>query len=163
MAKKNFLADFEFKKFDNLSSGLEIPTTNSLKGSVNHEVEKKPKIEPVEKVVLKKKKQVELPKLNYKKKEVKPLVHVVPTSPKNSVVDTYKPIFVVPTFLKKTDLGFDKNELALLSKEEKILFLAMRGWTLKVERRRNGLFHYATKYINRKKQRIYLGSINNSV
>jgi hypothetical protein len=30
---------------------------------------------------------------------------------------------------------------------------------MKVEPRGNGFYHYATRYVNRKKKRIYLGSV----
>ena len=42
----------------------------------------------------------------------------------------------------------------------KIIYLSLRGWALKVKGRGNGLYRFATKYINRKKKSIYLGSVN---
>ena len=74
---------------------------------------------------------------------------------------------VVPTNAPKkqtiVDSDINLSEFgALKTKDDKVLYLAMRGWSLKVEQRRNAFFHYATKYISRKKKRIYLGSINES-
>jgi hypothetical protein len=178
MTKKNLLGDFEFKKFDNLNNGIEIPVSNSLK--VNKESEQKntvptntKRVVPTNRVeqrkeVSKKEKTtpIDLPNFNYKGKEkVKPLVNVVPTSKVKSVVPTNKAKNVVPTNEPKkqkiVDSDIDLAEYgALETKQEKVLYLAMRGWSLKVEQRRNAFFHYATKYISRKKKRIYLGSIN---
>lgn len=160
--KKDFLVDFSFSKFENLSGGIEIPISNSLKtakGTIpgnstiddgqqsqgeneqvqSHRARSKPKS----------KAKVEIPVLNYSNKGVRAMVNVVPTS-------------VVPTPKRESikDADIDVLELgSLTTKEEKVLYLAMRGWSLKVEQRRNGLYHYATKYIKRKKQRIYLGPI----
>lgn len=191
MAKKDLLGDFEFKKFDNLSNGIEIPVTNSLKAK-KETVQKSVVPTPVvptkrveeKKVLLKERKSpIELPNFNYKgKEEIKPLINVVPTSspkkvvPTNipKVVPTIPPKNVVPTsFPKKVvltnapkkqtivDSDINLSEYgALKTKDEKVVYLAMRGWSLKTEQRRNALFHYATKYILRKKKRIYLGSVN---
>jgi hypothetical protein len=49
---------------------------------------------------------------------------------------------------------------ALQTKQDKIVYLSMRGWSLKVEVRGNTLYHYATRYVNRRKKRLYLGSVN---
>ena len=201
MAKKNLLGDFEFKKFDNLSNGLEIPTTNSLK--VKKETEDRnvvpTSVVPTKSVEQKKvspkdiKKPIELPNFDYKGKDVRPMVNVVPTSSPKKVVPTTKKVVptipkvvptipkvvptmpkVVPTMPKIVPANAPKKQTivdsdinlaeygALKTKDEKVLYLAMRGWSLKVEQRRNAFFHYATKYISRKKKRIYLGSVNES-
>jgi len=183
--KKNLLGNFSMKKLEGLSNGIEIPTTNSLKQTVSEDVPTKdisssqksnksierPKSSP------KRKNQVVLPKeMSFKGKGVELMVNVVPTSSEDAVptfddndVPTSKPIPVPTKFkdlvkkkkTKKLDLDFDKQEFgALQTKEEKVTYLAMRGWSLKVEQRGNSLYHYATKYVNRKKQRVYLGSIN---
>jgi hypothetical protein len=173
MAKKNLLGDFEFKKFDNLSNGIEIPVTNSLKAN-KETVQKNVVPTPVvptkrveEKKVLPKERKspIDLPNFNYKgKEEIKPLINVVPTSSPKKVVPTNIPKVVPTNALKKqaiVDSDINLSEYgALKTKDEKVLYLAMRGWSLKVEQRRNALFHYATKYISRKKKRIYLGSVN---
>lgn len=178
MAKKNLLGDFEFKKFDNLNNGIEIPITNSLKVKKESEQKNVVPTKPVEqkKVVSKEEKRtpIDLPNFNYRDKEqIKPLVNVVPTSSPKKVVPTSTQK-VVPTMSKVVPTNAPKKQTivdsdinlseygALKTKDEKVLYLAMRGWSLKVEQRRNAFFHYATKYISRKKKRIYLGSINQS-
>jgi hypothetical protein len=55
------------------------------------------------------------------------------------------------------DTTIDKSYLESLPKSEKLLYVANRGWRLNTELRGNQLYDYAVKYINRKKQRIYLG------
>jgi hypothetical protein len=159
--KKNFLEDFEFKKLENLSNGLEIPITNPLKQEKTalgaKEIQQRPIDNREAEKPLKtnlKGHNVELPSFDYKHKEVKPMINVVPTS-KAGKREQGK-----PERQSITNYGFDKEEFgALTTKEDKVIYLAMRGWSLKVEQRRNALFHYATKYINRKKKRIYLGSV----
>lgn len=162
MAKKNLLGDFEFKKFDNLNNGIEIPVSNSLKVKKEAEQKNDVSIKPLEqkKVVQKEERRIpiELPNFDYKGKDIKPLVNVVPTSSPTKVLPTNTP-------KKQTIIDSDINLSeygALKTKDEKVLYLAMRGWSLKVEQRRNAFFHYATKYISRKKKRIYLGSVNQS-
>lgn len=183
--KKNLLGNFSMKKLEGLSNGIEIPTTNSLKQTISEDVptkdisSSKKSNKPVEslKSTPKRKKRLVLPKeMSFKGKGVELMVNVVPTSGKDTVptfedndVPASKPVSVPTKFkdlvkkkkTKKLDLDFDKQEFgALKTKEEKVTYLAMRGWSLKVEQRGNSLYHYATKYINRKKQRVYLGSIN---
>jgi hypothetical protein len=161
--KKDFLADFEFKKLDNLSQGLEIPISNPLKttkidlsGSNSIKASPIPLIELKSNNEPKNGKEINIPEFDYKNKNIEPLINVVPTSKKEIKVKIIKT-------QKSIDLGFDKEEFgAIPTKIEKVMFLAMRGWSLKVEQRRNALFHYATKYIARKKRRIYLGSVNSS-
>ena len=55
------------------------------------------------------------------------------------------------------DSTIDKVFLDSLSKSEKLLYVANRGWRLSTEVRGNQVYDYAVKYINRKKHRIYLG------
>ena len=162
MAKKNLLGDFEFKKLDGLNNGIDIPTTNSLKNAnARHElsadIPEKKTADKKKNLKVKKSQKIELPDFDYKDKKISAMINVVPTSfPKKDVVPTS-----LPKKQKITDFEIDSSEYAALkNKEDKVLYLAMRGWSLKVEMRRNTLFHYATKYIKRKKQRIYLGSIN---
>ena len=110
MAKKDLLGDFEFKKFDNLSNGIEIPVTNSLKAK-KETVQKNVVPTPVvptkrveEKKVLSKERKspIDLPNFNYKgKEEIKPLINVVPTSSPKKVVPTSSPKKVVPTNIPK--------------------------------------------------------------
>lgn len=199
MAKKNLLGDFAFEQFKGIDNGLEIPTTNSLKSEPVHEkIVPKPVLSKkvAEEKKAKRKETIVLPEPQYKGKEVKPLVNVVPTSSSSSdykykhsptkspskvvptppkvvntspkvvptspkVVNTPPKVVNTPKRQKIVDSDINLSELgALKTKDEKVVYLAMRGWNLKVEQRRNTLYHYATKYIGRKKTRIYLGSIN---
>lgn len=189
MAKKNLLGSFEFKKLEGLTNGIKIPISNSLKQDDKSKIVV-PTNEPIEKKVKKpvnvakssskatKTNEATLPRnYNFEGKGVKQMVNVVPTAEKvvptktaKKVLPT-KPTKQLSTSLdkpKKEKISFDTSDLdlqefgAIESKQEKALYLAMRGWSLKVEQRRQTLYHYATKYIKRKKQRIYLGSINNN-
>ena len=179
MAKKNLLHGFVFKKLDEISNGLMIPTGNA-------KTEPVPKVElPLDPVYTPPVKQVAKPitkrvaplqKLEIDNKAFTPMINVVPTiNPTN--VPTNDPV-VVPTKEQKfkrlsrkakqrvthEDLNWDELS-ALPTKQDKIVYLSMRGWSLKTEMRNNTLFHYATKYIRNSigdldKKRLYLGSVN---
>lgn len=186
MAKKDLLGGFEFKKLDGLNNGIDIPMSNSLKEikleKINEPVNKASEL-PKNKVETKlykankepKVSKVSLPRdFDFKGKGIEPMINVVPTSQKvvytkPKVVPT-KPK-VVPTNQVLEDVvpkkvriegHFNETEYgALTTKQEQVAYLANRGWSLRVETRRNTMYHYAIKYINRKKERIYLGTINN--
>jgi hypothetical protein len=98
-------------------------------------------------------------------------VNNVPTKP---VPTNHVPTNHVPTFKNtesqlvvgdvkrlitsvEIDSTIDKAFLDSLPKSEKLLYVANRGWRLSTEIRGNQVYDYAVKYINRKKQRIYLG------
>ena len=103
-------------------------------------------------------------------------VNTVPTKsvPVNAVPTRSVPTNNVPTFKNteiqvvtndikrlitsvEIDSTIDKAILDSLSKSEKLLYVANRGWRLSTEVRGNQVYDYAVKYINRKKHRIYLG------
>ena len=103
-------------------------------------------------------------------------VKSVPTKPVpvNNVPINHVPTNHVPTFKStesqlvvgdvkrlitsvEIDSTIDKAFLDSLPKSEKLLYVANRGWRLSTEIRGNQVYDYAVKYINRKKQRIYLG------
>ena len=103
-------------------------------------------------------------------------VKSVPTKPVpvNNVPTNHVPTNHVPTFKStesqlvtgdvkrlitsvEIDSTIDKVFLDSLPKSEKLLYVANRGWRLSTEIRGNQVYDYAVKYINRKKQRIYLG------
>ena len=80
---------------------------------------------------------------------------VVPTQePKYKGLTRRQKQRILPEDLNMSEYG------ALATKQEKITYLAMRGWSLKEEIRGNTFYHYATRYVNRKKKRLYLGSVN---
>ena len=108
-------------------------------------------------------------------------VNTVPTKsvPVNTVPTKSVPTNLVPTLQKpvnkeivsvntnildrkvliksvEIDNSIDMELLASMTNEDKLMYLVQRGWRLSTELRGNQLYDYATKYIQRKKQRIYL-------
>jgi hypothetical protein len=174
MAKKNLLNGFKLEKLPEISNGLIIPTGNDTRPKAVA-----PKAPPIQESV----RQAPRPATarqpqphNFKKLEVDskaftPMTNVVPTIQNNSV-PTNKPVVVPQDEPKYKRLSRRKRQRitpedlnleefgALKSKQERITYLALRGWSLKVEARGNGFYHYATRYVNRRKKRLYLGSIN---
>jgi hypothetical protein len=57
----------------------------------------------------------------------------------------------------KIDNTLNEDLLNSLNKNDKINYLARRGWRISCEVRKNQPYDYAVKYINRQKKRIYLG------
>jgi hypothetical protein len=98
-------------------------------------------------------------------------VNTVPTKPvpTNSVPTNYVPTFKSTDYQSFTndiktlitsievDNSIDEVVFKSLSKVDKLVYLATRGWRLSIEMRGNKAYDYAVKYINRKKFRIYLG------
>ncbi|MEN9918713.1 MAG: hypothetical protein RL662_1149 [Bacteroidota bacterium] len=185
MAKKDLLKGFEFKKLDGLNNGIDIPISNSLKDTkiekinepisqIDKSSQNKANNKPIKAEKEPKVSTITLPRdFDFKGKGIEPMVNVVPTPQK--VVYTAPKVVptkskVVPTnedevIPKKIRIAGHFNEVeygALMTKQEQISYLANRGWSLRTETRRNTLYHYAIKYINRKKERIYIGSINNT-
>jgi hypothetical protein len=174
MAKKNLLGGFKFKKLPEISNGLMIPVGNDVKQEeevqTSHQIsepikqEQKPRIVPQAQ-------SHNFGKLNIDSQAFTPMTNVVPTIEGNDV-PTNKPV-IVPTNEPKfkglsrrarqrvthEDLNMAEYG-ALQTKQDKIVYLSMRGWSLKIEIRGNTLYHYATCYVNRKKKRLYLGSVN---
>jgi hypothetical protein len=152
--KRNPLDDFKLT-FDGLNNGIEIPISNSLR-SVKKEIpntrdSNAGRIQgsnPAGVTDKLNKNKVVIPSFDFTDKKVETMVNVVPTSGNKKKKES------------KLDVDFNLERYSVLTKTEKIVFLAKEGWSLKVERRRNTFYHYATKYIERKKKRIYLGSIN---
>lgn len=172
MTKKNLLHGFKLEKLPEISNGLIIPTGNDTRPK---QVAQAPPITvPVRQAP--KPKTVRQPtKHNFGKLEVDseaftPMTNVVPTI-EGIHVPTIKPVIVPerePKFkglsrrarqrITHEDLNLEEFG-ALKSKQERITYLALRGWSMKVEPRGNGFYHYATRYVNRKKKRLYLGSV----
>lgn len=174
MEKKNLLNGFKLEKIPEISNGLIIPTGNDTRPK---QIVQTPSIpEPVRQVPKPKIKIVRQPqnhnfgKINVDSQAFTPMTNVVPTIGDNSV-PTNKPVIVPenePKFkglsrrarqrITPEDLNMEEFG-ALKSKQERITYLALRGWSMKVEPRGNGFYHYATRYVNRKKKRLYLGSV----
>ena len=177
MAKKNLLGGFKFEKLPEISNGLIIPTGNNATPKQVITIAP-PFPEPLRQAP--KSKIVRQPpnhnfgKLNVDSHAFTPMTNVVPTI-EDINVPTNKPVIVAEQKFKRLsrkakqrvtheDLNWDELS-ALPTKQDKIIYLSMRGWSLKTEMRNNTLFHYATKYIRNAigkldKKRIYLGSIN---
>lgn len=165
MAKKDLssmLGNFTFAKVPEITDGLVIPTGNATRPRPEPIM-----AEPVEPIAAPKakkaKKVTNVPtfeKLDIDAQAFTPMTNVVPTLSK-MVVPTPKLKGVSRQAKQRiTHQDLDLEAIAALpTKQEKAFYLAMRGWSLKVEPRGNGFYHYATKYIQRKKKRFYLGSI----
>lgn len=178
MGKKNLLNGFKLEKLPEISNGLIIPTGNDIRPK--QIVQAQPASEPVRQAP--KPKTVRQPpnhnfgKLDVDFKAFMPMTNVVPTIEGNSV-PINKPV-IVPTNKPKfkglsrrakqrvTHLDMNVEEFgALPTKQDKIVYLSMRGWSLKTEARGNNLYHYATKYVRNEegkldKKRLSLGSVN---
>jgi len=61
------------------------------------------------------------------------------------------------TWKSRVDVDIDLEKLQTLDMTGKITYLALCGWRIEKEMRSGNYYLYAIKYINRKKQRIYLG------
>ena len=181
MEKKSKLNGFVFKKLDEISNGLQIPTGNAIRQQAppppkefieepvyNHPT---PVRQQVAKPTSSKPRVAPFRKLDIDNTSFTPMTNIVPTIQPVSVptnvsvvVPTQEPKYkgltrrqkqrILPEDLNMSEYG------ALATKQEKINYLAMRGWSLKEEIRGNTFYHYATKYIKRKKKRFYLGSVN---
>ena len=180
MAKKSKLNGFVFKKLDEISNGLKIPMGNAIRqqappppkefieepvyippAPVRQQVAKptsKPRIAPFR-------------KLDIDSTLFTPMTNIVPTIqpvsvPTNElvVVPTQEPTYKGLTRRQKQRVTHEDLDLvefaAQVTIHDKIIYLSLRGWALKVKERGNGLYRFATKYINRKKKSIYLGSVN---
>ena len=175
MAKKNLLGGFKFEKLPEISNGLIIPTGNDTRPK--QVVQAAPPISETVRQAQQPKTVRQLQNLNFHKLELDsqaftPMTNVVPTIEDIIYVSTNKPVIVPesePKFkglsrrarqrVTHEDLNWEEFG-ALSSKKERITYLALRGWSLKVQRRGNGLYHYATRYVNRNKKSLYLGSVN---
>ena len=174
MAKKNLLGGFKFEKLSEISNGLIIPTGNDTRPQ--QVVQAASPIPETVRQAKELKTIKQLQNLNFRKLELdsqsfEPMTNVVPTI-EDIYVSTNKPVIVPesePKFkglsrrarqrVTHEDLNWEEFG-ALSSKKERITYLALRGWSLKVQRRGNGLYHYATRYVNRNKKSLYLGSVN---
>ena len=179
MAKKNLLSGFKFEKLPEISNGLMIPVGNDLRPKQAEVLTSPPIPEPVRqaqksKTVQQQPRSHNFGKLTIDSQAFTPMTNVVPTI-EGVHVPTTKPV-IVPTNESKfkglsrrarqrvTHEDMNMAEYgALQTKQEKIVYLSLRGWSLKVEHRGNALFHYATRYINRKKKRLYIGAVSKDV
>jgi hypothetical protein len=175
MAKKNLLGGFKFQKLPEISNGLMIPVGNDLRPQQVEAQTSLPISEPVRQApktkITRQPQNHNFGKINVDSQAFTPMTNVVPTI-EGVHVPTNKPV-IVPTDEPKfkglsrsarqrvTHEDMNMAEYgALQSKQEKIVYLSLRGWSLKVETRGNALYHYATRYVNRKKKRLYIGAVS---
>ena len=163
MKSKSKINGFKpFSGYDDISDGLKIPVGKTVEPSPVEPKQTTPKrpIQPFSRV-----------STDIDHKAFTPMTNLVPTIQPVSVptsvpvvVPTQEPKYKGLTRRQKQRIcpeGLNMSEYgALATKPEKITYLAMRGWSLKEEIRGNTFYHYATKYIKRKKKRLYLGSVN---
>ena len=171
MAKqeKNLLSGFSLNNRIKVDNGLKVPTgrEESPKEVVKPPVSSfiKSEMKPTnEKKEAPAKVQEKIKPITLATEGFKPMINIVPTI--DNVVVPTKQKLNIPKREKQRVTADDINLVdygALPTKEEKITYLAKHGWSLKVERRGNNHYHYATKYVNRKKKRMYLNSINSEM
>ena len=147
--KKSKINGFKpFTGYDDISDGLKIPTA---KTAVPKPIIFKPPIQPFGKVEI-------------DNRAFVPMTNLVPTiEPVN--VPTQTPKFkgltrkqkqrVTPEDLNMSEYG------ALPTNKERIAYLALHGWAVRPQQRGNGLFYYATRYVNRKKKSFYVCPVGN--
>ena len=181
MAKKNLLGGFKFKKLPEISNGLMIPVGNDFKQEevvqTSHQIAEPVRHVQKPKTIRQQPRGHNFEKLNIDSEAFMPMTNVVPTI-EDVYVPTNKPIIVPgnkPKFKglsrkarqRVTHENMNLEEFGALStKQDKIVYLSIRGWSIRPEMRNNTLFHYATKYVRNSltgkldKKRLYLGSIN---
>ena len=173
MAKKSKLNGFVFKKLDEISNGLQIPTGNAIRQQEPpppKEIIEEPVYIPPAPVRQQVAKSTSKPKLApFRKLDIDntsftPMTNVVPTIqpvivPKNEPVvvpTTQEPKYKGLTRRQKQRVTHEDLDLvefaAQVTIHDKIIYLSLRGWALKVKEKGNGLYRFATKYINRKKK-----------
>ena len=177
MAKKNLLGGFKFKKLPEISNGLMIPVGNDFKQEelvhTTHQTSEPIKQEQKPKI-LQQPRNHNFGKLDIDSQAFTPMTNVVPTiedihvpTNKPAIVPTNEPKFKGLSRRARQRVTHEDLNMAeygaLQTKQDKIVYLSMRGWSLKVEIRGNTLYHYATHYVNRQKKRLYLGSVNAEV
>lgn len=163
---KQILGNFSFKKVPEITEGLIIPTGNTIRPDKKISSER-----PVKPIMASKSSKSKNDAALVKKevqKEVKvdmeaftPMTNIVPTiKPEKANKPKFKGLSnKAKQSITPDDLNLEEIA-ALPTKHDKVTYLAMHGWSLKIEQRGNNFYHYATKYIKRKKKRYYLGSIN---
>lgn len=147
--KKSKINGFKpFTGYDDISDGLKIPTAKTAEPKT---IIDKPPIQPFGKVEI-------------DGKAFTPMTNLVPTiEPVN--VSIQKPKFKGLTRKQKqrvTPEDLNMNEYgALPTNKERIAYLALHGWAVRPQQRGNGLFYYATRYVNRKKKSFYICPVGN--
>jgi hypothetical protein len=154
MKSKSKINGFKpFTGYDDVSDGLKIPTGKTVEPSPSE----------FKQSTAKQPNQL-LGNIVLENRAFTPMTNVVPTiNPVN--VPTQNPKLkgltrkqrqrIVPEDLNVNEYG------ALATNKERIAYLALHGWAIRPQRRGNGLFYYATRYVNRKKKTFYVCTVGN--
>lgn len=147
--KKSKINGFKpFTGYDDISDGLKIPTTKT--------VHPEPMVATTS--------TQPFGKVDIDEKSFTPMTNIVPTIEPVDVL-TQKPKFKGLTRKQKqrvTPEDLNMNEYgALPNNKERIAYLALHGWAIRPQQRGNGLFYYATRYVNRKKKSFYVCPVGN--
>ena len=156
MKSKSKINGFKpFAGYDDISDGLKIPVGKTVEPVVPVEPKQttaKRPIQPFSRV-----------SIDIDHKAFTPMTNLVPTIEPVSVpinvpvvVPTQEPKYKGLTRRQKQRVTHEDLDLvefaAQVTIHDKIIYLSLRGWALKVKERGNGLYRCATKYINRKKK-----------
>ena len=180
MSKKVNLGGFKLKLMPEVSNGLIIPVGNNFRpqDATNSEpiissfVEPKPPPKQrISKPNIAENRNNYLGKIELDSSAFTPMTNVVPTIEGVAVPDE-KPTFKGFTRRQKQRVTPEDMDLTEFTAQptigDKILYLSLRGWSLKVRPRGNGFYRFATKYVWKdrdgkpklEKKSIYLGSVN---
>lgn len=181
MAKVNLLAGFKFQKLPEISNGLIIPTGNEIHPPQNMIVSVpvtssfvKPKPPPKQRITkpnIAENRNNYFGKMDVDAKSFTPMTNIVPTIEDVAVPDV-KPKFKGLSRRARQRVTQDDLDLTEFAAQptlgDKIVYLSVRGWSVKERERGNCWYRFATKYLWKdingkptlKKKSIYLGSVN---
>lgn len=179
MAKPNLLGGFKFQKLPEISNGLIVPTdTHSSQSKVILEPDISSFVEPKPppKQRISNPNRVEnrnhyLGKIEVDAKAFTSMTNIVPTI-EDVAVPIEKPKFKGLSRRAKQRVSQEDLDLTEFAAQptlgDKIVYLSVRGWSVKERERGNCWYRFATKYLWKningkpklKKKSIYLGSVN---
>ena len=179
MAKPNLLGGFKFQKLPEISNGLIVPTdTHSSQSKVILEPDISSFVEPKPppKQRISNPNMVEnrnhyFGKIEVDAKAFTSMTNIVPTI-EDVAVPIEKPKFKGLSRRAKQKVTHEDLDLTEFAAQptlgDKIVYLSVRGWSVKERERGNCWYRFATKYIGKyrdgkrklEKKSIYLGSVN---
>ena len=179
MAKPNLLGGFKFQKLPEISNGLIVPTdTHSSQSKVILEPDISSFVEPKPppKQRISNPNRVEnrnhyLGKIEVDAKAFTSMTNIVPTI-EDVAVPIEKPKFKGLSRRAKQRVSQEDLDLTEFAAQptlgDKIVYLSVRGWSVKERERGTCWYRFATKYLWKningkpklKKKSIYLGSVN---
>ena len=166
MAKKNILNGFKLRMLPEVSNGLIIPTGYDAQQKNEETISSLVKPNPPPKLT-----SPFFEKLSVDAKAFTPMTNIVPTI-EDVVVPNEKPKFKGLSRRAKQKVTHEDLDLTEFAAQptlgDKIVYLSVRGWSVKERERGNCWYRFATKYIWKnndgkpklKKKSIYLGSLN---